>query len=564
LFSFIGAPPRAFADTSVVAPSDPGRMLNFSTRAQVGPGTAFVINGLVIDRAPKTLLVRAVGPGLAAFGLTGTLSNPTVAVYRGNQLIASNTVWSTAADPAAIRAAAGKTGAFALNNSSNDSAVLVTLDPGTYAVQVSSANNVSGTALIEIYDVDQDPAKDVTRVAGDAMIETGKRIFRYDTFGDEAFWGGQLRLHETILGANLGGTGPGLSARQALALGLKVDVDKVPPAVVEALQKGQVDLDKPDATAALLGADAVVGVRVFTQNGKVNSMGITCALCHSTVDDSFAPGIGHRLDGWPNRDLNVGAIIAFSPTVKPIADELQVSEDAVRQVLNSWGPGKFDAVLDKDGKTARPDGKPATTLIPPAFGLAGQNFHTFTGWGSVPYWNAYVGVTEMHGQGTFVDTRLNDAQKYPVAVRTGSWNVRSENDQVTSKLPALQYYQLSLAAPKPAAGSFDAAAATRGKAVFMNQGKCATCHVPPLYTEPGWALHKGSEIGIDNFTADRSPTGAYRTTPLGGLMAHAKGGFYHDGRFADLAAVVDHYKPVLGIQLTAQEETDLIEFLKSL
>ena len=221
--------------------------------------------------------------------------------------------------------------------------------------------------------------------------------------------------------------------------------------------------------------------------------------------------------------------MAFSPTVKPIADLLQLPEDTIRQVLRSWGPGRYDAIFDKDGKAFRPDGKTAAVVIPPAFGLAGSNLHTYTGWGSVPDWNAYVAVTEMHGQGTFVDTRLNDAVKFPVAVRSGSWNVRSAVDLVTAKLPALHFYQLSLAAPTPPEGSFDAA-----------------------------------DVGIDNFHADRSPTSGYRTTPLKGLFAREKRGFYHDGRFADYAAVVEHYKPVLGFQLTSAEQNDLIQFLKSL
>ncbi len=543
----------------------PGRVVNFSARAYVAPGSNVLINGFVVQGASKSVLIRAVGPGLTPFGVTGTLSDPMITVYDGTgKVIGTNTRWGTAADPVAIRTASAQVGAFGLPDGSADSALMLTLSPGAYAAQISSASSASGIALVELYDVDPDPAKNPIRITGEALLMQGQQIFRDDTFGSESFWGGQLRLHETILGATLGGVGPGLTARQALALGLKVDLDRLPASVVNALKAGQVDLDKPDTTAALLSADSVVGVKIFTEAGKVKSMGITCAFCHSTVDDSFAPGIGHRLDGWPNRDLNVGAIIAFSPTVKPIADELQVSEDAVRQVLNSWGPGKFDAVLDKDGKTSTPDGKPAATLIPAAFGLVGQNLHTYTGWGSVPYWNAYVAVTEMHGQGTFVDTRLNDPQKYPVAVRTGSWNVRPATDLVSSKLPALHYYQLSLAAPKPPDGSFNVAAAARGQAIFAGKGKCSTCHVPPLFSEPGWVLHKGSEIGIDNFTADRSPTGAYRTTPLGGLFARAKGGFYHDGRFADYTAVIDHYKPVLGIQLTVAEESDLVEYLKSL
>jgi cytochrome c peroxidase len=233
-------------------------------------------------------------------------------------------------------------------------------------------------------------------------------------------------------------------------------------------------------------------------------------------------------------------------------------------VLNSWGPGRFDAELDKDGKAFRPDGGQAGTLIPPAFGLAGVNLHTWTGFGSVPYWNAFVAVTEMHGSGTFFDPRLSDPVQYPVSARSGSWNTRSTHDLVTAKLPALHAYQLALKAPTPPASSFDPAAAARGKEVFDNQGKCATCHVPPLYTEPGQNLHSPGEIGVDSFQADRSPTHMYRTSPLAGLWTHQKGGFYHDGRFANLDDVVEHYNTQFALGLQTQDKADLVQYLKSL
>jgi hypothetical protein len=397
------------------------------------------------------------------------------------------------------------------------------------------------------------------------LVADGRQIFRFDTFGDEKFWGDTLHLHQAIAGQNNGGVGPGVSPKTALAVGLKVDADAVPTELQQQIKTGKVNLDDPSTTVALLRLDAVVGIKgMFDSSGKLKSMGVQCALCHSTVDDSFAPGIGKRLDGWANRDLNIGKIISLAPTLKPYTDLLGVDEATVRKVLESWGPGRFDALLDKDGKAFRPDGGQAGTVIPPAFGLAGVNLHTWTGMGSIPYWNAYVAVTEMHGSGTFFDERLNDATRYPVAARAGTGNVRNTPDLVTEKLPALHAYQLSLAAPKPPQGSFDEAAAARGKQVFSGRAMCATCHVPPLYTEPGNNLHAPSEIGIDAFQAERSPTQKYRTAPLAGLWTHPKPGFYHDGRFATLRDVVEHYNNTKQLALTDQEKRDLVEYLKSL
>jgi cytochrome c553 len=387
------------------------------------------------------------------------------------------------------------------------------------------------------------------------MIAEGRQTFRYDTFGDQVFWSRTLGIHEAL---------KAVSPRTALSVGLKVDAEALPPAVLAQLRRNEVDLDDPAVTAALLQLDAVVGLRgFFKPDGTLRAAGITCALCHSTVDNSVAPGIGRRLDGWPNRDLNVGAVINLAPNLKPVADLLGVDEATVRTVLRSWGPGRFDAELFLDGKAFRPDGKTAATLLPPAFGLAGVDGHTYTGWGSVTYWNAFVANLEMHGQGTFWDPRLNDAAKFPIAARNGFGDVRSEHDLITSKLPALQAYQLAIPAPAPPAGSFDAAAAARGKLVFSESG-CARCHVPPLYTEPGWNRHKPEEIGIDSFQADRSPDGVYRTTPLKGLWTHTKGGFYHDGRFATLLDVVNHYDAHFALSLSEGEKRDLVEFLKSL
>ena len=398
-----------------------------------------------------------------------------------------------------------------------------------------------------------------------SMIEQGKQTFRFDTFGSEAFWGDRLQLHRAIAGEANGGIGPGVSPKTALSVGLKVDADVIPVDLAQKIKAGEVNLDDPATTIALLKLNAVVGVTAFANpDGSVRSMGIQCALCHSTVDDSFAPGIGKRRDGWANRDLNVGAIVSLAPDLSYYTGLLGVDEATVKKVLASWGPGRYDAELDKDGKAFRPDGRQAGTLIPPAYGLAGVNLGTWTGFGSATYWNAYVGVTQMHGKGTFIDPRFSNADQYPVSAKSGSGNTRDEADRTTSKLGALHFYQLSLPAPRPPADSFNAAAAERGKAVFEGAGRCASCHVPPLYTEPGFNLHAPSEIGVDSFQADRSPTHMYRTAPLAGLWAHQKGGFYHDGRFATLMDVVNHYDGHLKLNLSAANKADLVEFLKSL
>jgi hypothetical protein len=411
------------------------------------------------------------------------------------------------------------------------------------------------------------------------MVREGRQIFRFDTFGDEAFWGDLLGLHKAIQGTKFGGVATpdlgidGVSPKTALAVaGLKVDVEALPRNLLNALKKGQVNLEDPATTLALLRLNAVVGLTgFFNTNGSLKSIGIQCALCHSTVDNSLAPGIGHRLDGWANRDLNVGLIVSLAPNLQPVADLLSltvpgvtVDVATVKQVLRSWGPGKFDASLLMDGKAFRPDGKSAATLIPPAFGLAGVNLHTFTGWGGVSHWNAFVANLEMHGKGTFFDPRLNDVQQFPIAARAGFGNVRNTPDLITAKLGALQFYQLAIPAPTPPKGSFDKAAAARGKEIFGGNARCATCHVPPLFTEPGWNMHTPAEIGIDDFQANRAPDKHYRTTPLKGLWSHEKGGFYHDGRFAKLRDVVNHYNGFLGLGLMEQEKRDLVEYLKSL
>jgi hypothetical protein len=411
------------------------------------------------------------------------------------------------------------------------------------------------------------------------MLEEGEEIFRHDTFGSEDFWGGKLQLHRAILGEKKGGVGPGLTPRQALQLGLKVDFGAVPALVKEVVQEGGVKLDDPQVTLELLRARAVVGVEGrFDQKDNMVSMGITCALCHSTVNDAFTKGIGKRLDGWPNRDLDVGKIAALAPNLQPVAELLGVDVETVKKVLSSWGPGKYDAELNIDGKAFRPDGKSGATLIPAAYGLAGVNLHTYTGFGSVTYWNAYVANLQMYGQGVFFDPRLLDPKQYPIGARRRFGDVRGgalrepgtggsgdvPPDRVSAKLAALHYYQLSIPAPKPPKDSFDAAAAQRGEGVFNGKAGCARCHVPPLFTEPGHSLHSPEEIGIDAFQANRSPEKKYRTTPLRGLFARAKGGFYHDGRFPDLDTVVAHYDKHSRLELSEAERRDLVEYLKSL
>lgn len=392
------------------------------------------------------------------------------------------------------------------------------------------------------------------------MLADGRQTFRFDTFGDEAFWGDTLKLHEAVAQ---------LSPRQALALGLKIDADALPAELVEKIKRGEVDLDDPATTIRLLKLNAIVGVTgIFRPDGNIKSIGIQCALCHSTVDDAFLPSIGHRLDGWPNRDLNVGGIIATAPDLTAFVDLLGLPDPAVREVLNSWGPGKFDAELILDGKAFRPDGKTAATLIPAAFGLAGVNNHTWTGaWGTVTYWNAFVANLEMHGQGTFFDPRLDDAEKYPIAARERFGHKHDPEDLTTAKLPALHFYQLAIPAPKAPPNSFDGQTARQGRDIFNNKAKCATCHVPPVFTEPGWNLHTAEEIGIDDFQATRAPDNRYRTVPLRALFDTQKihkGGFYHDGRFQTLLEVVNHYDETFRLGLTDEEKTALIEYLKSI
>ena len=437
---------------------------------------------------------------------------------------------------------------------------------------------------------------DPTTANAAELVKQGRQIFRFDTFGDdtfgdETFWGDVLNLHLAIEGAGFGGVGPGLSPKGALSAGLKIDINALPRHLVEQLSKGKVNLDDPAVTLELLKLNAVIGVTgFFNSSGTLRSVGLQCSVCHSTVDNSRPalcagaiepnPGtgcVGHRLDGWPNRDLNVGAIVALAPNLQPVVDLLQIvhpgiTQADVRAVLNSWGPGKFDAELFLDGKAVNPtqvtDGVttgtnvPGASLIPPAFGLGGVNLHTWTGWGSVPHWNAFVANLDLHGIGRFWDPRLNDKTQFPIAAANGFGDlphISPDDDQITSKLAALQFYQLAIPAPQPPPGSFDPAAAARGDELFSGKANCNSCHVEPLWTDPGWNLHTPDEICIDSFQADRAPDHRYRTSPIGELFTHFKGGFYHDGRFATLQNVVDHYNTCMSLGLTSDEKSDLIQ-----
>jgi mono/diheme cytochrome c family protein len=362
-----------------------------------------------------------------------------------------------------------------------------------------------------------------------ALVAQGKTIFRHDSYGDETFWTDTLRLHEVIRSV--------VSPKVALSVGLKVDVDTLPAAVRDAIQSGQVSLDDPATTVALLELGAVVGVvGQVDASHRLTRVGVTCALCHSTVDNSFAPGIGHRLDGWPNRDLNVGAIVALSPVLPAGA----------KAVYQSWGPGMYDPRFNLDGKDM-------PVVIPPAFGLRDVRREIYTGDDTVSYWNQYVAVTQMHGHGSFADPRIG------VRVQNPPENLTA------AKLAALRAYQFSLENPAP--GAFDAAAARRGRDVFTGAGQCASCHAGAELTDANAGkLHTPAEVGQDPAYAERSVTKRYRTTPLRGLWhpPQLQGPYFHDGGAATLADVVEHYVALRGLQLSAQQRADLVEYLKSL
>jgi cytochrome c553 len=360
-----------------------------------------------------------------------------------------------------------------------------------------------------------------------ATLAEGKKIFRFDTFGDETFWTDTLRMHEVIRTS--------VSPLTALSVGLKVDADALPPEVKAGIANTTIDLNSPATTVTLLKLGAVVGVVGTVEGNTLTRVGITCALCHSTVDNSFAAGIGHRLDGWPNRDLNPGAIIALSPAVTP----------AQRAVYNSWGPGMYDPRFNIDGINM-------PVVIPPAFGLRHVKREIYTGDGVVSYWNAYVAITQMHGHGHFVDSRIGV-------------DINNPPDLVSDKLEALRAYQFSIEAPEAPAD--DKAAAQRGRAVFNGVAKCASCHLGDAKTDVNAnRLHEPAEVGQDSAYAQRSATKLYRTTPLRGLWnpPQLQGPYFHDGSAPTLDAAVAHYERLFGLTLTAQQRADLVAYLKTL
>ncbi len=349
----------------------------------------------------------------------------------------------------------------------------------------------------------------------------GRYIFRHWTFGDEQFWTDTLRLNEVVETA--------VSPATALAVGLKVDADRLPPGFL-----ASADLTSPATTVELLRRGAVVGIEAqVTAGNHIKRLGITCALCHSTVNNSVTAGVGKRLDGLPNRDLNVGAIVALSPALPA----------AAKAVFNSWGPGKYDAEFNRDGINS-------PVVLPPALGLRGVALETYTGEGPVSYWNAYVAVTQMHGHGSFSDPVLDI-------------NIQQTPDLVTPVLPALRDYQLNLKTPPPPPGSFDPAAAERGKVVFETTGRCASCHIPSLaFTDVNRGiLHAPSETGMDPVRASRLKNHMYRTTPLRALWQHPP--YFHDGSATTLRDVVEHYDGFFGLHLSSQQKSDLVEYLKS-
>jgi hypothetical protein len=366
----------------------------------------------------------------------------------------------------------------------------------------------------------------------------GKHIFRYDTFGDEQLWTDVLRMHEVI---------PTVDPTTALAVGLKVDVKALPQSLIRKLRRGDVDLTDPAVTVELIRLNAVVGIQGTVEEGNLTKVGITCALCHSTVDDSFAPGIGRRLDGWANTDLNVGAIVALSPAL----------DDATKAEFQTWGPGKYDPRHHAfDGTNIIPLNSPSLpVVIPPIYGLRGVGFETYTGDGPISYWNSYVGVGQMGGQGTFNDPRIG-------------LFINQSPDLVTPKLPALLRYQLSLHTPQLHA-DIDRQRARRGRELFRNEARCATCHQGKTFTDvlsgPSRSvplLHDPAETGMDPDYAERSATGQYRTTPLRGLLQHPP--YFHDGSAPDLPAVVEHYDAQFELHLTPEQKADLVEYLKRL
>jgi len=380
----------------------------------------------------------------------------------------------------------------------------------------------------------------VTTRAQGCDIRIGRDLFRFDTLGDEQLWTSVLRMHEVI---------PAIDPVTALQVGLKVDAEALPGDTIDAIRAGDVDLTDPAVTLTLLELNAIVGIKgEVDDNGQLTSVGITCALCHSTVDDALMPGIGRRLDGWANRDLDVGAIVALSPAL----------DDALKVEFSMWGPGKYDPRHHAfDGMNLIPLNSPSLPIvIPSIYGLRGVGFETFTGDGPISYWNAYVGIGQMGGKGNFTDPRIGLV-------------IKQSPDLVTPKLDELLAYQLSLRTPEPPRGSFDRIAANRGRRLFRNEAGCATCHQGPTFTDvlegPSRRvplLHDPNEVGTEPEYASRSATKRYRTTPLRGLWQHPP--YFHDGSAPDLPSVVEHYDQRFGLNLSPEQKSDLVEYLKTL
>lgn len=386
--------------------------------------------------------------------------------------------------------------------------------------RVSSAGLLAFLITFALAACDEDSAPTAPDEELPGFLVDGRDIFRFYTFGNETFWTDTLRMHEIIQSS--------VDPMTALSVGLKVDIDALPSGLLDGA-----DLSDPATTVELLRHDAVLGLKAEVDGDEITRIGTTCALCHSTVDNSVMDGIGRRRDGWSNGDLDPGLILSLSPALQ---------EPGVQEVLKSWGPGRFDPRWNQDGIND-------PVVIPPAYGLAGVSLETYTGDGGIPYWNAYVAITQMHGHGVFVDSRIGVDVRWP-------------EDLVTPVLAELQQYQLSLGTPRPPKGSFDSEAAARGESLFTGKASCATCHIPPLYTDVGLGLHVPDETCMDPTLAERSATGRYRTTPLRALWQHPP--YFHDGSAATLTAVVEHYDTCHELGLTAGEIADLVEFLKSL
>jgi mono/diheme cytochrome c family protein len=410
------------------------------------------------------------------------------------------------------------------------------------SVLIAGSFSLLATSVVAIH-----AATRPSRPPGNAeLIRQGQQVFRYDTFGDEIHWTDQLHMNQVI---------SAVSPKTALAVGLKVDVDALPEAVKKGILDGSINLDDPAITVALLKLNAVVGAQGTVENvngvDTLTRFGVTCALCHSTVDNSFAPGIGHRRDGWPNHDLNPGAIVALSPALSP----------AQKAQLNSWGPGMYDPRWNVDGLSN-------PVVIPPAYGLAGVNRVVYTGDGpNLSYWNRYVAVTQMGGQGVFSDPRVGAHLNPHTPGLAPNWHpgmlvVNGTQDMTSSALAALQAYQLSIPAPPPPPGSFEPAAAQRGKLVFKVAG-CSSCHSGPHFTDANLRLHApAASVARDTLYVTRSATGMYRTTPLRGLWQHAP--YFHDGSAATLADVVEAYNTKQKLWLTPRQKSDLVQYLKTL